>query len=132
MFSTLLITSLIGTGFSEAMLEERSKSLSLKVIPKPKSYYRYSDTINPDVWFEASEVWEVKAADLTISPVYCAALGAVDPNKGISLRFPRLLCVREDKGPEEASSSEMVRNRNHLFFFPYFVFTYRACLILWS
>ncbi|KAF5822737.1 putative DNA ligase (ATP) [Helianthus annuus] len=98
----------IGTGFSEAMLEERSKSLSLKVIPKPKSYYRYSDTINPDVWFEASEVWEVKAADLTISPVYCAALGAVDPNKGISLRFPRLLRVREDKGPEEASSSEMV------------------------
>ncbi|KAM0005581.1 putative DNA ligase (ATP) [Helianthus debilis subsp. tardiflorus] len=98
----------IGTGFSEAMLEERSKSLTLKVIPQPKSYYRYSDTINPDVWFEASEVWEVKAADLTISPVYCAALGAVDPNKGISLRFPRLLRVREDKGPEEASSSEMV------------------------
>ncbi|KAI3826449.1 hypothetical protein L1987_00497 [Smallanthus sonchifolius] len=98
----------IGTGFSEAMLEERSKSLSLKVIPKPKSYYRFSDTINPDVWFEASEVWEVKAADLTISPVYCAAIGAVDPNKGISLRFPRLLRVREDKGPEEASSSEMV------------------------
>ncbi|KAJ0810269.1 putative DNA ligase (ATP) [Helianthus annuus] len=98
----------IGTGFSEAMLEERSKSLGLKVIPKPKSYYQYSDTINPDVWFEASEVWEVKVADLTISPVYCAALGAVDPNKGISLRFPRLLRVREDKGPEEASSSEMV------------------------
>ncbi|KAK1426267.1 hypothetical protein QVD17_14937 [Tagetes erecta] len=98
----------IGTGFSEAMLEERSTSLRSKVIPKPKSYYRYADSINPDVWFEASEVWEVKAADLTISPVYCAALGAVDSNKGISLRFPRLLRVREDKGPEEASSSEMV------------------------
>ncbi|KAM0065322.1 putative DNA ligase (ATP) [Helianthus debilis subsp. tardiflorus] len=98
----------IGTGFSEAMLEERSTSLRSKVIPKPKSYYRYADSINPDVWFEASEVWEVKAADLTISPVYCAAIGAVDPNKGISLRFPRLLRVREDKGPEEASSSEMV------------------------
>ncbi|KAF5783588.1 putative DNA ligase (ATP) [Helianthus annuus] len=98
----------IGTGFSEAMLEERSTSLRSKVIPKPKSYYRYADSINPDVWFEASEVWEVKAADLTISPVYCAAIGEVDPNKGISLRFPRLLRVREDKGPEEASSSEMV------------------------
>lgn len=98
----------IGTGFSEAMLEERSTSLRSKVIPKPKSYYRFADTINPDVWFEPTEVWEVKAADLTISPVYRAAIGAVDPNKGISLRFPRLLRVREDKGPEEASSSDMV------------------------
>ncbi|KAL0418250.1 UNVERIFIED_CONTAM: DNA ligase 1 [Sesamum radiatum] len=46
----------IGTGFSEAMLEERSASLRSKVIPKPKSYYRYSDAISPDVWFEPTEV----------------------------------------------------------------------------
>ncbi|KAG8371261.1 hypothetical protein BUALT_Bualt13G0069200 [Buddleja alternifolia] len=98
----------IGTGFSEAVLEERSTSLRSKVIPKPKSYYRYSDTISPDVWFEPTEVWEVKAADLTISPVHRAAIGIVDRDKGISLRFPRLLRVREDKNPEEASSSDMV------------------------
>ncbi|XAR60030.1 DNA ligase (ATP) [Bertholletia excelsa] len=98
----------IGTGFSEAVLEERSASLRSKVIPKPKSYYRYGDSINPDVWFEPSEVWEVKAADLTISPVNRAAVGIVDPDKGISLRFPRLLRVREDKTPEEATTSEMV------------------------
>lgn len=98
----------IGTGFSETMLEERSASLGSKVIPQPKPYYRFADTFNPDVWFEPSEVWEVKAADLTISPVYRAAVGIVDPDKGISLRFPRLLRVREDKNPEEASSSDMV------------------------
>lgn len=98
----------IGTGFSEAMLEERSASLRSKVIPKPKTYYRYSDTISPDVWFEPSEVWEVKAADLTISPVHRAAVGTVDPDKGISLRFPRLVRVREDKAPEQASSSDLI------------------------
>ncbi|GKB13159.1 DNA ligase 1, partial [Tanacetum coccineum] len=97
----------IGTGFSDAVLKERFTSLSSKVITTPKSYYRYGD-IKPDVWFDASEVWEVKAADLTISPVYCAAIGAVDSNKGISLRFPRLLRVREDKGPEQATSSDQV------------------------
>ncbi|XP_050367717.1 DNA ligase 1-like [Argentina anserina] len=101
----------IGTGFSEAVLEERSVSLREKVIPKPKTYYSYAETSNantPDVWFEPSQVWEVRAADLTISPVYRAGVGIVDPNKGISLRFPRLVRVREDKKPEEASSSEQV------------------------
>ncbi|KAJ1376596.1 Nucleic acid-binding, OB-fold [Sesbania bispinosa] len=90
------------------MLDERSTSLRAKVIPKPKAYYRYAETINPDVWFEASEVWEVKAADLTISPVHRAAVGIVDSDKGISLRFPRLVRVRPDKAPEQASSSEQV------------------------
>ncbi|GLT80757.1 hypothetical protein SLA2020_521800 [Shorea laevis] len=98
----------IGTGFSEAVLEERSASLQSRVIPGPKSYYRFGDTLKPDVWFEPSEVWEVKAADLTISPVHRAAVGTVASDKGISLRFPRLLRVREDKTPEEATSSEQV------------------------
>ncbi|XLS67116.1 hypothetical protein HN51_018139 [Arachis hypogaea] len=56
-----------GTGFTEDVLEPRSKSLGSQVIPEPKLYYRYGDTMKPDVWLEASE--EVKAADLTISPV---------------------------------------------------------------
>ncbi|KAK6246843.1 hypothetical protein QUC31_018408 [Theobroma cacao] len=98
----------IGTGFTESELEECSASLRSKVIPEPKSYYRYGEMMKPDVWFEATEVWEVKAADLTISPVHRAAIGIVDPDKGISLRFPRLVRVREDKAPEQASSSEQV------------------------
>ncbi|KAM0845567.1 hypothetical protein ACQ4PT_056278 [Festuca glaucescens] len=98
----------IGTGFSEQQLEQCSTSLRSKVINNPKAYYRFADTTNPDVWFEPSEVWEVKAADLSISPVHRAANGIVDPNKGISLRFPRLLRVREDKNPEHATTSEQV------------------------
>nr|CAB3499337.1 unnamed protein product [Digitaria exilis] len=98
----------IGTGFSEQQLEERSSSLRSKVIEKPKTYYRFADTMDPDVWFEPSEVWEVKAADLSISPVHRAANGIVDPSKGISLRFPRLLRLRDDKSPEQATTSEQV------------------------
>jgi len=98
----------IGTGFTEAVLEERSVTLRKHVIDEPRSYYRYGETIGVDVWFEDVEVWEVKAADLSISPVHRAAVGLVDATKGISLRFPRLLRLREDKTPVEATSAEQV------------------------
>ncbi|KAI3848262.1 hypothetical protein MKW92_023791 [Papaver armeniacum] len=98
----------IGSGFSDEFLEECFSSFESQVIPYPKSYYRFTEASKPDVWFEATEVWEVKAADLTISPAYVAAAGAVDAIKGISLRFPRLLRVREDKKPEEATTSNQI------------------------
>lgn len=58
----------------------------------------------PDVWFEPQEVWEMAFADITLSPVYTAAIGLVSDERGLSLRFPRFLKKREDKGIEEAST----------------------------
>lgn len=62
----------------------------------------------PDVWFEPMEVWETAFADVTLSPTYTAALGLVSDERGLSLRFPRFLRKREDKGIEEASTNEFL------------------------
>ena len=98
----------IGTGFSEVVLEELSDAVQPFVVDGPRSYYQVSDAMKPDVWFEPKHVWEVKAADLSISPVHKAAAGLVDPQKGIALRFPRFLRRREDKEPEMATTAEQV------------------------
>uniref|UniRef100_A0AAX7UNF3 DNA ligase n=1 Tax=Astatotilapia calliptera TaxID=8154 RepID=A0AAX7UNF3_ASTCA len=88
----------IGTGFKDEDLEQHYKFL------KPRAYYRVDQSAEPDVWLDAVQVWEVKCADLSLSPVYKAAMGMVDPEKGISLRFPRFLRIRDDKKPEDATS----------------------------
>jgi DNA ligase 1 len=56
------------------------------------------------VWFVAREVWEVRFADITLSPVYTAAMGLVSEERGLSMRFPRFIKLREDKGVDEAST----------------------------
>jgi DNA ligase 1 len=100
----------IGTGFSEEKLEEFHNELSELVIDKPKPFYSHSHTKNdqPDVWFEARHVWEVKTADLTLSPRYMAAMDEMGVKKGISLRFPRFIQRRDDKKPDEATTTKAV------------------------
>ena len=67
----------IGTGFSDQDFAAHSEALSKHVITAAKSYYVCHENIKPDVWFEPSVVWEVKAADFSISPIYAAAKGLV-------------------------------------------------------
>ena len=61
-------------------------------------------------WFTPEIVWEVKGADLSLSPVHKAAAGLVS-ERGISLRFPRFLRERPDKAVAQAATFAEVADR---------------------
>ncbi|XP_055617242.1 DNA ligase 1 [Toxorhynchites rutilus septentrionalis] len=98
----------IGTGFSDDDLQRHTDFLKEQIIPRAKSYYRYDTSHEPDDWFSPAQVWEVLCADLSLSPVHRAAQGIIDGEKGISLRFPRFIKIRDDKGVTDATSAKQV------------------------
>ncbi|KAL9110337.1 MAG: hypothetical protein Q9227_005068 [Pyrenula ochraceoflavens] len=96
------------SGFTDAFYKANKEKYSEdgdNTIDRP-SYVEYGG--HPDVWFEPQEVWEMAFADITLSPTYTAAIGLVSEERGLSLRFPRFLKVREDKSIEEASTSDFL------------------------
>jgi DNA ligase-1 len=99
----------VGTGFSEEALKTLGDSLKKHVIPTKTSQYSVSDQLECDVWFDAVQVWEVKAADLSKSSAHRGAEGKTgEAGRGIGLRFPRFERLREDKRPEAATSSDQI------------------------
>jgi len=96
----------IGTGFSEEMLQQFYDQLKPLELASARGDVKVGGA-KPDVWFEPQVVWEVLTADLSLSPIYEAARGLVD-DRGISLRFPRFIRVRDDKDADDATGPEQV------------------------
>jgi DNA ligase-1 len=95
----------VGTGFDDATLLEMPKRLArFAVEEKPPEVDTGSA---PDQWFRPGLVLEIRGAELTLSPVHRAALGAVRPEVGLALRFPRFTGrFRDDKAPSDATTSQ--------------------------
>lgn len=96
----------IGTGFSEENLQAHYDALKPLETTKVRGDIKVGGA-KPDIWFEPKIVWEVLTADLSLSPIYTAAQGLVE-DRGISLRFPRFIRVRDDKGPDDATGPEQI------------------------
>ncbi|KAJ6262707.1 LOW QUALITY PROTEIN: hypothetical protein Dda_1263 [Drechslerella dactyloides] len=97
------------SGFTDAFyqsMKDKYAESSDNTTPTKKPYIEAPADMHPKVWFEPQEVWEIVFADVTLSPNYTAAIGLVSEERGLSLRFPRFLRVRNDKTIDEASTSD--------------------------
>ena len=99
----------VGTGLTEDMLVQLKKRLdkleskdkqSLPLRGKPKEYEAQKDLI-PDVWAAPRLVVEVSADSISVSTKH---------SLGLSLRFPRFLKIREDKGVNEATTLKELKD----------------------
>ena len=85
----------LGTGLSDAQFRTMNKVVEkLKTENKPEEYF-VGGTRTPDVWVSPKVVLEVLADEITSSPRHTSKY---------SLRFPRLIKVREDKNPDQATT----------------------------
>merc|ERR1712151_944936 len=97
-----------GTGFSDEDLKTHYEFFKDRTLPKPETTFNVVVKMKPVVWLVPCQVWEIKCADLSISPVHTSAYGIKADGKGIGLRFPRFIRIRDDKPPEEATSAEQI------------------------
>ena len=99
----------IGTGFSDEDLKTLSAGLNEHIIPEKSTQYNVCSTLDCDVWFDACQVWEVKAADLSKSSTHKGAVDKTgEAGRGIGLRFPRFERLRDDKRPDQATTSDQI------------------------
>ena len=108
-----LTVAKIGTGLSDEEWKElKIKSAKFKTEKKPNNYL-VDKTMECDVWLFPSIVVEIRADEITRSPVHTAgrkmklsktgsALAVDIP--GFALRFPRLERFRDDKKPDEVTT----------------------------
>jgi DNA ligase-1 len=94
----------IGSGLSdEAWRALRARLDRDAVASRPR---RVDALLTPDVWVEPRHVAEVLADEITRSPTHTCGRTGAEP--GYALRFPRLLGLRPDRSPADATTEREI------------------------
>lgn len=104
-------TTMIGTGFTDEDLKVAYEKLKPLVMNEPHEDVHTKELTGNrkmDVWFKPELVVEVLATDIQISPSYTCGIGDVQPDKGLGLRFPRIIKIRDDKGVDDCTRSSQI------------------------
>lgn len=91
----------IGTGLTDQEWKDMKKVCDEIRVEKKPVAVSCAHTLYPDVWVHPRIVCQVRADEITVSPVHTA--GKKD-SAGYALRFPRFMQIRTDKGPYEATT----------------------------
>lgn len=94
----------VGSGFTDKDLAELPEKLKPYIrLSKPRNV---DSLMKPDVWVEPALVAEIIGAELTLSPMHTCCRDEVRKGAGISIRFPRFIRWRDDKGPTDATTTK--------------------------
>ena len=105
-FSDKILTiSKIGTGLTDKQWQEMRKRIEKVAVKKKPKSYLVNKNLKPDVWCLPQIVVEVEADNITKSPIHTAVL---------ALRFPRLICFRDDKSYKEATTLKEAKKISRL------------------
>ncbi|MBP6869594.1 ATP-dependent DNA ligase [Candidatus Babeliales bacterium] len=93
----------VGTGLSDLDLLDLKIRCDNVAIAKPLNSVKVAKSLYPDVWMLPEIVCEIRADDITKSPLHTA--GKTDSNLGYALRFPRFVKYRMDKSARDSTTS---------------------------
>lgn len=102
----------IGTGLTDEEWRELKKRCDTSQSENKPPLYEVDKMMDVDVWVKPLIVVEIKADEITRSPVHTAGRIMKETKNGAqtvevagyALRFPRLVRFREDKRPEDATT----------------------------
>ncbi|MBW2980157.1 ATP-dependent DNA ligase [Candidatus Woesearchaeota archaeon] len=95
----------LGSGFTDEHLAKLPKRFKKYLMNKKPARAVINKAMKPDYWFEPKIVVEVLGAELTRSPIHSCS---EKQGKGLALRFPRFKRYREDKKPEQATTTKEI------------------------
>lgn len=94
----------VGSGFTEDEMGKFQKMLEDDKVKRPPTNLDYE--MEPDFWVHPRHVVEVAYDNITRSPTHTC--GREKGKGGLALRFPRMIRIRDDKGPFNATTTKEV------------------------
>jgi len=96
----------LGSGFTDEDLARLTELFEPHLIPK--KHPRVNSKVEADFWFIPVKVFEITGDEITLSPVHTCGFAAIREGSGLAIRFPRLIKLRDDRTPEDATTVEEI------------------------